>query len=234
MTTLLLVHEPGRVPYTEAWALQQRLAQARAAGGPDRLLLLEHPHVFTLGTRGDAGHVVWSEAECTARACEVVRTDRGGDVTYHGPGQLVVYPIVQIARVPGSVSPGVIAYVRRLEAVVSAFLAGYGVRAFTIPGMTGVWVNTPAGDAKIAAIGVRVSARGVSTHGIGLNLNTDLRYFDGIIPCGIRDKGVTSLAALLGRPVDEAEARRAFVQHFAEVFDCAPAPAPLPHTEVAP
>lgn len=231
MLAELLVHDVGRMAYAEAWALQRRLAQARAAGGPDRLLLLEHPHVFTLGTRGDAGNILWDEAERAARAVEVVRSDRGGDVTYHGPGQLVVYPIMRLARVPGQVSPAVIAYVRHLEAAVIAFLREHDVRAFTIAGLTGVWVNTPSGEAKIAAIGVRVSAHGVSMHGIGLNLNTDLRYFGGIIPCGIREKGVTSLAAVLGRPVDEAQARRAFVGQFAREFACVPVDAPLPVME---
>ena len=209
----------GRVPYHEALALQERLVAERADGAPDRLLLLEHPPVYTLGSAADASNVLWDEAERRARGIDLVPIDRGGDVTYHGPGQLVAYPILQLPRQPGQMHANVVGYVRALERTLIAMLATYGVDAGTIKGLTGVWVQTPAGDAKIAAIGVRVNVKAITKHGIALNLNTDLRDFEGIIPCGIRDKGVTRLADLLGAPVDEAEARARFVQAFAAEFE---------------
>lgn len=155
--------------------------------------------------------------ELARRGIEVLRVDRGGDVTYHGPGQLVGYPILQLER--DNLRTDVVGYVRKLEQVIIALLADYGIIAKPIKGLTGVWVATPSGEAKIAAIGVKVNVRAVTKHGFALNLNTDLSYFDGIIPCGIRDKGVTSLAALLGAPVDEAEAQQRLVQRFGSVFE---------------
>lgn len=209
----------GRVPYTEALALQERLVAERAAGAPDRLLLLEHPPVYTLGSAADAENVLWDEAERARHGIELVQIDRGGDVTYHGPGQLVAYPILQLPRMPGQMHANVVGYVRGLERCIIATLATYGVEAGTIKGLTGVWVETPCGDAKIAAIGVRVNVKAITKHGIALNLNTDLRDFEGIIPCGIRDKGVMRLADLLGHPVDEAEAYCRFAEAFATEFE---------------
>ncbi len=207
----------GRVPYAEAWALQNRLAEERGHGGVDRLLLLQHPHTYTLGSSGHDDYILLPPDELERRGIEVLRVDRGGDVTYHGPGQLVGYPIIQLKR--DNLRPDFVGYVRKLEQAIIALLADYGVAAKPIKGLTGVWVDTPLGDAKIAAIGVKINVRAITKHGFALNLNTDLSYFDGIIPCGIRDKGVTSLAALLGAPVDEAEAAQRFVQHFGDVFD---------------
>jgi lipoate-protein ligase B len=212
------VRDLGVMPFADAWAVQSETAAARANGGSDTLLLVEHLHVYTLGTMGDDSNVLMSEAQRRRLGIEVVRTDRGGDVTYHGHGQLVAYPILQLPRQAGQVHANVIGYVRRLEQVVIAFLAEYGVEAKTVHGITGVWVDTPMGEAKIAAIGARVNVRGITTHGLALNLNTDLRYFSGIIPCGIRDRGVTSLAALFGGKIDEDEAKTRFVRCFAEVF----------------
>jgi lipoyl(octanoyl) transferase len=209
----------GRVPYAEALVLQERLVAERAAGAPDRLLLLEHPPVYTLGSAADASNILWSAAERAQHGIEVVAIDRGGDVTYHGPGQLVAYPILQLPRMPGAMHANVVGYVRALERTIVAALATYGIEADTIKGLTGVWVRTAVGDAKIAAIGVRVNVKAITKHGLALNLNTDLSHFDGIIPCGIRDKGVTSLAALLGGPVDEADARRRFAEAFGSVFE---------------
>jgi lipoyl(octanoyl) transferase len=209
----------GRVPYAEALALQERLVAERQDGAPDRLLLLEHPPVYTLGSAADDANLLWDEAERAARGIEVARIDRGGDVTYHGPGQLVAYPILQLPRVPGAMHANVVGYVRGLERALIATLATYGVEGHPIQGLTGVWVKTPTSEAKIAAIGVRVNVKTITKHGIALNLNTDLSHFDGIIPCGIRDKGVTRLAALLGGPVDETEARRRFVKAFGRVFE---------------
>lgn len=212
------VWQLGRVPYAEAWDLQNRLADARAKGGVDRLLLLEHPHTYTLGSSGHDEYLLMPPAERERLGIDVFHVDRGGDVTYHGAGQLVAYPILQLGR--ETLRADFVGYVRKLEQVIIATLADYGVPAKPIKGLTGVWVDTPQGEAKIAAIGVRITVRAVTKHGFALNLNTDLRYFDGIIPCGIRDKGVTSLAALLGVPIDEAAAARRLIAHFGDVFAC--------------
>jgi lipoyl(octanoyl) transferase len=215
----------GRMDYAAAWALQDRLVAARAAGAPDRLLLVEHPPTYTLGTSGHEDNLLLTEAELHARGISIYRADRGGDITYHGPGQLVAYPIIQLPRAPGSLRGGVTGYVRGLEQVVIRTLADYGISGQPIPGLTGVWVQTPASMAKICAIGVRINVKAVTKHGFALNLNTDLAYFEGIIPCGIRDKSVTSLARLLGAPVDEAEARQRVMRHFGAVFEMTMLPA---------
>jgi lipoic acid synthetase len=176
----------GRVPYDEADRLQRALHE-RAAD--DYLLLLEHPRVYTLGTTADRAHVLVEPATVGA---ELVEADRGGDVTYHGPGQLVGYPIVTLPEWRDGLRD-VVAYVRRLEDVLIGALAGFGIEAHREPRYTGVWV----GDEKIAAIGVKVS-RGRTRHGFALNVDPDLGMFGHIVPCGIRDRGVTSMAALLG------------------------------------
>lgn len=212
------VYHLGTVPYREAWELQNRLADRRGRDEiPDRLLLLSHPPTFTLGSSGDEANVVWTADERARRGVDVVRVDRGGDVTYHGPGQLVAYPIIRLPR-SDSLRADVIGYLRQLETIVIHTLADYGAAGRTIPGLTGVWVDTPRGEEKICAIGVKVTTRAVTKHGFALNLNTDLDYFGGIIPCGIRDKGVTSLAAVLGAPVDEAEVARRVIVHSGEVL----------------
>lgn len=179
----------GKVGYDEALALQRAL---HADAGRDHLLLLEHPHVYTLGKRADPEHVLVPPSSVGA---QLVRTDRGGDVTYHGPGQLVGYPIVTLEESPAGMRD-VIVHVRRLEALLIEVLARFGVEARRDDEYTGVWV----GDEKIAAIGVRV-ARGRTMHGFALNVSPDLAMFDHIVPCGIRGRGVTSLAALLGDAV---------------------------------
>ena len=170
---------------------------ARAAD--DYLLLLEHPHVYTLGSSADLEHVLVPPASVGA---ELVRADRGGDVTYHGPGQLVGYPIVTLTEWRNG-QRDVVAYVRTLEAVLIDVLAGFGVEARREPRLTGVWV----GDEKIAAIGVRI-ARGRTRHGFALNVSPDLGMFSHIVPCGIRDRGVTSMAALLGTAPAMRDGRR--------------------------
>jgi lipoyl(octanoyl) transferase len=213
------VIQPGCIPYSEAWEWQNQLAEARGRGEvPDRLLLLEHPHTYTLGTSGHDENLLLAPDELARRGIELFRVDRGGDITYHGPGQLVGYPIIQLPRASDTLRTDVLGYVRSLETVIIRTLADYGVVGKPIPGLTGVWVDTPQGEAKVCAIGVRINVRAVTKHGFALNLNTDLSYFDGIIPCGIADKGVTSLVALLGTPVDEAEAARHIIQHFGDVF----------------
>jgi lipoyl(octanoyl) transferase len=203
----------GRVPYADGVALQKSLVEERRAGRiPDTLLLLEHPHVITLGVkaRDSRAHVKASDEDLAARGVELYESGRGGDVTYHGPGQLVGYPILDLRPDRCDVHR----YVRDLEDVLIRAAARFGVAAGRVPGMSGAWV----GDRKLAAIGVRIS-RWITSHGFALNVTTDLAYFGLIVPCGIADRGVTSLAELTGRAVSMDEARRAVVPEFADVFD---------------
>ena len=226
------VHRLGEVPYADAWALQDRLAQEVARGErPATLLLLEHPHTYTFGRRGHAEHLLWSEEECRRRGVAVFWVDRGGDVTYHGPGQLVGYPLLPLA--PGGLrftdangrprlpQADYVGYVRRLEEVLIRALASFGVRGFRVPGMTGVWVAQPQaahGMAKIAAIGVKVDVRGVSRHGFALNVCPDMTYWQGIIGCGLQGYAVTRLADVLGRPVAVEALIPPLVAAFGKVF----------------
>jgi lipoyl(octanoyl) transferase len=199
------------VPYADALALQHRLVEDRRAGQiPDTLLLVEHPHVLTLGVRqGGRDHVLVSEEILSARGIELHHTGRGGDVTYHGPGQVVGYPILDLKPDRCDVHR----YVRDLEEVLIRVAAEYGIEAGRIEGLTGVW----AGGEKLAAIGVRIS-RWITSHGFAFNVATDLEYFSLIVPCGIADRGVTSLSRLLSRPVAPAEVEELVARHFAEVF----------------
>jgi lipoyl(octanoyl) transferase len=203
---------PGRVPYGEALALQRAAHAARRAGtGPDVLFLLEHAPVVTLGPRTAEGDLVVPEAALRARGVEVVRTDRGGGITFHGPGQVVAYPILDL-RAWGLRPRDLL---RMLEGIVVGVLAERGLEGTVVEGRTGVWV----GGEKVCALGVRV-AGGVSMHGLALNVATDLSAFEAIVPCGIRDAGVTSLHRLLPRPPSVAEAtdllERAFFRVAAE------------------
>ncbi len=180
----------GLVPYTEAWRLQNQLAAERRAGDiPDTLVLLQHPHTYTIGRRGTRDHVYLAESELAARGITCLEVDRGGDVTYHGPGQLVGYPILDLGT-----SPDVGAYLRGLEQSLIDTLGEFGIQAGRMENYTGVWI----GDEKIAAIGVKL-AGGITTHGFALNVTTDLELFSHILPCGIPDKGVTSMERQLGR-----------------------------------
>lgn len=209
------------MPYREAWALQQRLAEARGRDEtPDRLLLLEHPPVFTLGSAGQEAHVLWSEQERSARGIEVLQVNRGGDVTWHGPGQLVGYPILRLPRRASPPRLDVHGYLRRLEQVLLLTLADFGIEARPRAGRTGVWVDAAQGERKLAAIGVRVTARAVTLHGFALNVSNDLGWYEGIVPCGIHEHGVSNMAAETGASltVDEVSAR--LVGHFAAVFSC--------------
>jgi lipoyl(octanoyl) transferase len=222
MTPPIYVHHLGRLSYPDADALQTRLAAERAADpdAPDRLLIVAHPPTYTLGSAAKAEHILLTADELAARGIEVVRADRGGDVTFHGAGQIVGYPILQLAKpdARGGLRADVVGYVRQLERVIIETLAAYSIRCYPIPGLTGVWVDTPRGECKIAAIGVRVSVKLVTKHGFALNINTDLSYFDGIVPCGIRDKGVTSMAAILGRAVDVEDVTTRLLACFGAVF----------------
>jgi lipoyl(octanoyl) transferase len=184
----LAVARLGTLGYHEAWRLQQRLvAQRQVDAGRDAVLLLEHPAVYTLGKRTDRSHVLYDDRARAEHGIELVEVDRGGDVTYHGPGQLVGYPILRLASIRG-----VVDYVRSLEAVLIRALAAFGLEGTRSAGFTGVWV----GDEKIAAIGVRVASKGVTSHGFALNVAPDMTHFAGIVPCGIADRGVCSLASL--------------------------------------
>ncbi len=212
-TRSVQVRRLGRVPYGEALEMQRALVEDRKAGRIDDLLLLvEHPHVLTLGVRGDGGraHILAAPDALAARGIEVFETGRGGDVTYHGLGQIVGYPILDLRPDRCDVHR----YVRDIEEVLIRTAGDYGLEAGRIQGLTGVWV----GDEKLAAIGVRIS-RWVTSHGFAFNVTTDLSYFNLIVPCGISDRGVTSLEKLLGRDVDRAQVEDRIVRHFCDVFE---------------
>ena len=210
----------GRVPYSDALTLQNRAVEARSRDAiPDQLLLLEHPHTYTLGSSGHDEYLLMPPEELQRRGVEVFNADRGGDITYHGPGQIVGYPIVRLGRDVGGVRAGVVDYLRKVEQVVIDTLAAYGIAGKRIPGLAGVWVDAPEGEAKICAVGVHVNVRAVTKHGFALNVNTDLSYFEGIVPCGIADKGVTSMAQMLGQPVDAGAVASEIVAQFGAVFD---------------
>ncbi|MBI3401695.1 MAG: lipoyl(octanoyl) transferase LipB [Acidobacteria bacterium] len=208
----LEVRRLGSIPYADALAMQRALVEERRAGSVgDLLLLVEHPHVLTLGVRGDGGrgHILATAEALAARGIDVRETGRGGDITYHGPGQIVGYPIIDLKPDRCDVHR----YVRDLEEVLIRTAAGCGVVAERVEGLTGVWV----GREKLAAIGVRIG-RWITSHGFALNVTTELDYFNLIVPCGIADRGVTSLARLLGRPVDRREVEDRIVTHFCDVF----------------
>ena len=202
----------GFVPYGEALDLQKALVEERRAGSvPDLLLLLQHPPVITLGVRRDSrSHVIASDGQLAMHGIDVHEAGRGGDVTYHGPGQIVGYPILDLRPDRCDVHR----YVRDLEEVMIRVCADYGVAAHRVDGLTGAWVGT----AKIGAIGVRIS-RWITSHGFAFNVNTRLEDFQLIVPCGIADRGVTSLRQLLGNELSIEDVEDRFIRRFAEVFD---------------
>jgi len=213
----LAVKRLGVVPYGEALQIQTQLVEDRRAGRiPDTFLLLQHPHVITLGVHGGREHIVATSARLEQLGVEVFDTGRGGDVTYHGPGQIVGYPIMDLRPDRCDVHR----YVRDLEEVMIRVTADHGHQAGRIKGLTGAWV----GSEKIGAIGVRIS-RWITSHGFAYNVSTDLVFFRLIVPCGITDRGVTSIERLTGRPPSIAEVEESFVRHFCEVFDAAAVPA---------
>jgi lipoyl(octanoyl) transferase len=241
------VRDLGLMDYDQAWTLQDDYARDIAEGRrAPTLLLLEHPHVFTFGRRGRPEHLLWNGEQLTAHGVEVRWTDRGGDATYHGPGQLVGYPLLRLGKVaaaatPGSRGPGssaripeadYIGYIRKLEKTIIVALAELGVPAGQIPGLTGVWVQPDVHSrcarclpedrqkpAKIAAIGVKVDAAGVSRHGFALNVEPDMSYWDGIVACGLPDLPVVSLADLLRAPPSMPRVKAAIVDAFGDTFD---------------
>lgn len=210
----LLIWRLGRIDYQAAWDLQRRLADARRADLiPDVLLLLEHPPTYTLGRRGRRENILIPPDEIAARGIAVYDVDRGGDVTYHGPDQLVGYPILKLPQ-----DYTFVRYIRTLETALLEAVRDLGFDAGLMEGYSGVW----AGNEKLCAIGVKVDAAGVTTHGFALNVNTDLSYFGHIVPCGLTDKGVTSLQTLRGRRVSADRVERAIIPRLAAAFDLAP------------
>src|SRR5258706_15970450 len=206
------VRRLGRIPYADALTLQRLLVEDRRTGRiDDLLLLLEHPHVLTLGVRGDGGwsHILATPEALDSRGVEVHESGRGGDITYHGPGQIVGYPVMDLQPDRCDVHR----YVRDIEEVLIRTASDYGVEAGRVEGLTGVWV----GREKLAAIGVRIS-RWVTSHGFAFNVTTDLEYFNLIVPCGIADRGVTSVARL-GRAFDRSQVEDRIVARFCEVFE---------------
>jgi lipoate-protein ligase B len=242
------VHRLGLVPYEPVWQLQDVLAAEIAARKRyPTLLLLEHTHTYTFGRRGSIDNLIWSEAEIIRRGIQVHWVDRGGDVTYHGPGQVVGYPLLQLDKLGLHPDPAhnsarlpqvdYVGYLRKLEATLIQSLATWGVKAQTISGMTGVWVTTAgkedpstSRDAKIAAIGVKVDVHGVTRHGFALNINPDMSYWQGIVPCGLDGYPVTSLEEFI-HPVPPLQViTDVIVTCFGQVFgyDMLSAQNPLP------
>ncbi len=225
---MISVVKLGTIDYAAGLGLQQKVVALRKEGQiGDVLLLLQHTPVITLGRNAKTHNVLASREELARRGVEVFECDRGGDVTFHGPGQLVGYPIFDLRGFPsgleGRKTLGAVEFVRRIEAVLIQACADFAIKAERVPGLTGVWTaKRPGTDSesvqgKIAAIGVHIS-RGVTSHGFALNVNTDLSYFNLIVPCGITSKPVTSMARGLGRKVEIAAVEEAVVQSFANVF----------------
>ncbi len=204
----------GLIRYAEAYALQQRVVAARKAGAIEEVLLLcEHSHVITQGRNGKREHLLASEHVLRQKGVEFHATNRGGDITYHGPGQLVGYPILNL----GAIRRDVVWYVRTLEEAMIRATAEFGISAERVAGKTGIWVRTGNTEEKLAAIGVHIS-RWVTSHGFAYNVSTDLRNFDLIVPCGIADRKATSLEKLLGRSVEEKEVAPRIAKHLGELL----------------
>jgi lipoate-protein ligase B len=210
------VADAGLIPYGPACELQQRLVEARKAGViPDVLLFCEHPHAITLGRNGGRQNLLAEDGALVQRNIEVHATDRGGDITYHGPGQIVGYPILDLTEHRRDIRW----YVEQLEEVMIRASADFGIEARRAEGAHGVWVDAPNGEEKLGALGVHIS-RWITSHGFAYNVSTDLSYFDLIVPCGIAGKRATSLDRLAGRAVSMDEVRGRIAAHFAEVFCC--------------
>jgi lipoyl(octanoyl) transferase len=223
MNNTVELYDLGLRSYQPTWDLQHKIQQriidekklARIGEFKndrknDALLFVEHPHVYTLGKSGDEENLLRSILELQELEAEFIKTNRGGDITYHGPGQIVGYPILDLDRHFTDIHK----YLRFLEEVIIKVCADYGFKGKRIEGLTGVWVN----DQKICAMGIRCS-RWVTMHGFALNVNTDLKYFNNIVPCGIQDKEVTSLSKLMNKNIDLEEVKRKIVFHFENVFE---------------
>ena len=241
---ILQAYLMGRVPYQAAWDLQRALAKEVATGDhPPTLLLLEHEPTYTFGRRGDAANLLWDEAELSQRGIEVHWVDRGGDVTFHGPGQLVGYPIMPIAALD-AVQPNqdgnprvpqlnYVGYLRKLEDVLIRTLASFGIVSGQVPGLTGVWIQPNIASrcsvcppeartkpSKIASIGVKVDVKGISLHGFALNVNPDMSYWDGIIGCGLAGYPMICMADLLRETLSIDAVTTAVISSFEAVFGC--------------
>jgi lipoyl(octanoyl) transferase len=206
--------ELGLIGYAEAYALQKRIVAARKAEAiEDVLLLCEHPHVITLGRNGKRENLLASEHVLQQKGVDFYETSRGGDITYHGPGQIVGYPILNLS----AIRRDVVWYVRMLEEAMIRVTAEFGITAVREPGKTGIWAESANTEEKLGAIGVHIS-RWVTSHGFAYNVSTDLRFFDLIVPCGIADRRATSLEKLLGRAVQESEVAPRIAKHLGELF----------------
>jgi lipoyl(octanoyl) transferase len=206
----LLVVNIGRTKYADAWELQKRIFSARLEQGiSDVLLLTEHEHVYTFGKAADENHLLAKNEELSKNGVDVFWIDRGGDITYHGPGQIVGYPIIDLNRHYNDIHR----YLRDIEEAIIRTLSDYGISAGREPEFTGVWVKSE----KVAALGVKVS-KWITMHGFALNINTDLSYYDRIIPCGIFHKGVTSIKNILGIEISLPEVHQHLTNHFAQLF----------------
>jgi lipoate-protein ligase B len=224
----------GIVEYQQSWEMQNRLAEEVAAGHhPPALLLLEHPHVYTFGHQGKEDNLLWNQAELEQRGITLHWTDRGGDITYHGPGQLVGYPIIPLANTGTDTSPkrNPIGYLRKLEKALIRTLFAYQIAAEKIPGLTGVWVQPDVLSrcaacppekrkipAKIASIGVRVDAKGITRHGFALNVATQMEYWQGIVACGLENQNKISMEMLLGNAPDLFQVAHTAAQQLAAEF----------------
>jgi lipoyl(octanoyl) transferase len=216
----LLITDLGLISYADGYALQQRLVSARKADAIDDVFLFcEHPHVITLGRNASRANLLASEHVLHQKNVELHSTNRGGDITYHGPGQIVGYPIVNLDKIKRDVGW----YVRTLEEAMIRASADFGATAYRVPGKTGIWVQAARAEEKLAAIGVHIS-RWVTSHGFAYNVSTDLRYFDLIIPCGIADRKATSLEKLLQRSISCAEVKASLIHHFAALLGRDPCP----------
>lgn len=214
MMTQGLQVDLGRIGYAEACELQKRLVAARKAGAiEDVLLLCEHSHVITLGRNGKRQNLLVSEQVLRQKGVEYFETSRGGDITYHGPGQIVGYPVLNL----GAIRRDVVWYVRMLEEAMIRATAEFGIAADRIAGKTGIWVRSGNTEEKLGAIGVHIS-RWVTSHGFAYNVSTDLRFFDLIVPCGMADRKATSLEKLLGCSVQESEVAPRIAKHLGELF----------------
>jgi lipoyl(octanoyl) transferase len=236
--TNLEVYDLGLIEYEAAWKLQDEYARKIAEGQRSpTLLLLEHPHVYTFGRRGHQENLLWDEQQLKEKGIAIHWVDRGGDVTYHGPGQLVGYPLLPLKPLPGEQDveripqADYVGYVRKLEETLIVALARLGLAAGQRPGLTGVWIQADVHShcprckpedrrkpAKIAAIGVKVDARGISRHGFALNVDPDMEYWEGIIGCGLQDESIVSLADLFAEPPTMEHVKQEVITAFREVF----------------
>ena len=209
-----LIVDLGLIGYAEAYALQKRMAAARKADAiEDVLLLCEHPHVITQGRNGKREHLLVGDHVLRQKGMEFYETSRGGDITYHGPGQIVGYPILNLSEIRRDV----VWYVRMLEEAMIRATADFGITAKRVAGKTGIWVESGNSEEKLGAIGVHIS-RWVTSHGFAYNVSTDLRFFELIVPCGIADRKATSLEKVLGRAVEKAEVAPRIARHLGELF----------------